>query len=150
VGGGTHLAMVQDLVKRENLEEYFLFTGRVPDALLFHYLGNCDVCVNPDLFNQAANLSTMIKIMEYMALGIPIVQTEVVEGRFTAQEASLYARPNDSRNFAEKILFLLENKEEARRMGLFGKKRIEQSLNWGVQKQVLIQAYRYLFSKEQP
>jgi glycosyltransferase involved in cell wall biosynthesis len=147
VGGGTHLPIVQDLVKKEKLEEYFHFTGRVPDALLFHFLGNCDVCVNPDLFNQASNLSTMIKIMEYMALGKPIVQTDVVEGRFTAQEASLYARPNDSRDFAEKVLFLLENKEEAQRMGEFGKRRIEHDLNWNVQKQILFQAYESLWIK---
>jgi glycosyltransferase involved in cell wall biosynthesis len=148
VGGGTHLPIVQELVKKEKLEEYFHFTGRVPDADLFHYLGNCDVCVNPDLYNQAANLSTMIKIMEYMALGKPIVQTEVVEGRFTAQEASLYARPYDSRDFAEKILFLLENKEEAQRRGEFGKKRIEQDLNWNVQKQILLQTYESFWIKE--
>lgn len=148
VGGGTHLPVVQDLVKKETLEEFIQFTGRVPDSLLFHYLGNCDVCVNPDLYNQAANLSTMIKIMEYMALGKPIVQTEVVEGRYTAQEASLYARPNDCRDFAEKILYLLDHPDEARNRGQTGKKRIHETLHWGVQKQVLIQAYQRLFVRE--
>lgn len=150
IGGGTHLPLVQDLVKAEHLEEYIAFTGRVPDPLFFYYLGNCDVCVNPDLYNEAANRSTMIKIMEYMALGKPIVQTEVIEGRYTAQEASLYARPNDTRDFAEKILYLLDHPDEARNRGQAGKKRIHETLHWGVQKDYLIQAYQSLFFKEKP
>jgi glycosyltransferase involved in cell wall biosynthesis len=146
VGGGTYVPFIQELVKQAGLEEYFHFTGRVSDEFLFRCLGNCDVCVNPDLFNEASNRSTMRKIMEYMALGKPIVQTEVIEGRYTAQGASLYARPHDSRDFAEKILFLLDHPEEARGMGLIGKNRINETLHWGVQKQNLIAAYQALLA----
>ncbi|MGA3086857.1 MAG: glycosyltransferase family 4 protein [Thermodesulfobacteriota bacterium] len=147
VGGGTQVPVIQALVKEEGLEEYFHFTGRVSDEVLFRCLGNCDVCANPDLFNDASNRSTMRKIMEYMALGKPIVQTEVIEGRYTAQEASLYARPNDQRDFAEKILYLLDHPEEAQRMGAIGKKRIHESLHWGIQKQNLVKAYEILFAR---
>ena len=73
----------------------------------------------------------MRKIMEYMALGKPIVQTEVIEGRYTAEEASLYARPDDQRDFAEKILYLLDHPEEAQKMGSIGKKRIYESSSPG-------------------
>lgn len=147
VGGGTHVPFIQEMAKKEGLAEYFHFTGRVSDDFLFRCLGNCDVCVNPDLFNEASNRSTMRKIMEYMVLGKPIVQTEVIEGRYTAQEASLYARPNDKRDFAEKILYLLDHPEEARRMGLIGKNRIHETLHWGVQKQNLVAAYQALFAE---
>lgn len=148
VGGGTYVPFIQELVKKEGLEEYFHFTGRVSDEVLFRCLGNCEVCVNPDLFNEASNRSTMRKIMEYMALGKPIVQTEVIEGRYTAQEASLYARPNDSRNFAEKILYLLDHPDKAQEMGEAGKKRIYETLHWGIQKQNLIVAYQNLLADD--
>jgi glycosyltransferase involved in cell wall biosynthesis len=147
VGSGTEVPFIQALIKKEGLEDYFHFTGRVTDEVLFHCLGNCEVCVNPDLFNEASNRSTMRKIMEYMALGKPIVQTEVMEGRYTAQEASLYARPNDSRDFAEKILFLLDHPQEAQRMGRIGRQRILESLHWGIQKQNLLAAYQSLFAE---
>jgi len=147
VGGGTQVPFIRELVKEEGLEEYFHFTGRVSDDFLFRCLGNCDICVNPDLFNEASNRSTMRKIMEYMALGKPIVQTEVIEGRYTAQEASLYAQPNNSRDFAEKILYLLDHPEEAGKMGLIGKNRVHEFLHWGVQKQNLVAAYRSLFTE---
>ncbi len=148
VGSGTQVPFVQAMIKKEGLEDYFHFTGRVSDELLFHCLGNCEVCINPDLFNEASNRSTMRKIMEYMALGKPMVQTEVIEGRYTAQDASLYARPNDSRDFAEKIVFLLDHPQEAQRMGLVGKKRLQESLHWGIQKQNLIAAYQALFNEQ--
>jgi glycosyltransferase involved in cell wall biosynthesis len=144
IGGGTQLARVKDLVDKEDLKEFFHFTGRVPDPVLFRYLGNSEVCVNPDLFNDASNRSTMRKIMEYMALGKPMVQTEVVEGKYTAGEASLYARPGDRKDFAEKILFLLDHPQIAGSMGASGKKRILETLRWDVQKKNLIRAYQTL------
>ena len=71
-------------------------------------LNTADVCVNPDVANEMNDKSTMNKIMEYMALGKPIVQFDLTEGRFSAQEASLYARKNDVDDLAEKILYLLD------------------------------------------
>ncbi len=50
--------------------------------------------------------------------------------------------------FAEKILYLLDHPDEARNRGQAGKKKIHETLHWGVQKQVLIQAYQRLFVKE--
>ena len=75
-------------------------------------------------------LLTMNKIMEYMALSKPIVQFDVREGRVSAQRASLYARPNDPIDFAEKILELLDNPERRMRMGKYGRERVEKTLAW--------------------
>ena len=79
--------MVQD----KGLEDMVNFTGRVPDEQLLDILSTADVCVNPDKPCEMNDISTMIKIMEYMALGKPIVQFDLKEGRFSAGEASLYA-----------------------------------------------------------
>ena len=72
-------------------------------------LNTADVCVNPDEVNELNDKSTMNKVMEYMAVGKPIVQFETTEGRFSARGAALYARPNDSRDLAAKILELLDD-----------------------------------------
>ena len=85
------------------------FTGRVPDAELLAMLNTADVCVNPDVANEMNDKSTMNKIMEYMALGKPIVQFDLTEGRFSAQEASLYASKNDPVDLAAKIVELLDD-----------------------------------------
>ena len=81
----------------------------MPDQPLLEMLNTADVCVNPDVANEMNDKSTMNKIMEYMALGKPIVQFDLTEGRFSARDASLYARRNDAVDFAEKIVELLDD-----------------------------------------
>jgi glycosyltransferase involved in cell wall biosynthesis len=136
--------MVQD----EGLEDMVNFTGRVPDQQLLDILSSADVCVNPDKPCQMNDISTMIKIMEYMALGKPIVQFDLKEGRFSAGEASLYSdNQNQVADFAAKILWLLDNPDERRRMGEFGRKRVEEELAWDYSVENLLAAYKRTFSK---
>jgi glycosyltransferase involved in cell wall biosynthesis len=53
------------------------------------------------------------------------------EGRFSAMEASLYADgANPVADFTDKILRLLDHPEERKRMGEFGRKRLEEELAW--------------------
>ena len=93
-------------------------------------------------------MSTMIKILEYMALGKPIVQFEGKEGRFSAQDASLYSDRSDHlADFAEKILWLLDHQEERERMGHFGRTRIEKELAWEYCVKDLLAAYERAFNK---
>jgi glycosyltransferase involved in cell wall biosynthesis len=56
----------------------------VPDAELLEMLNTADICVNPDRANEMNDRSTMNKIMEYMALGKPVVQFDLTEGRVSA------------------------------------------------------------------
>ena len=148
VGGGTELRRLKQMVQDKNLEDMVNFTGRIPDEELLDILSTADVCVNPDRPCEMNDISTMIKIMEYMALGKPIVQFDSKEGRFSAQEASLYADKADPvPDFANKILWLLERPEERKRMGEFGRKRIEEELAWKYSVQNLLAAYQRAFSK---
>lgn len=109
IGGGPELARLRKMTQDKGLEDMVNFTGRIPDDQLVEILSTADVCVNPDRPCEMNDISTMIKIMEYMALGKPIVQFDLKEGRFSAQGASLYAdRRNQVTDFVSKILWLLE------------------------------------------
>ncbi len=148
VGGGPGLAGLRKMVWDTNLEDMVNFTGRVPDERLVEILSTADVCVNPDKPCEMNNISTMIKIMEYMALGKPIVQFDLKEGRLSAGEASLYCdKINSVSSFADKILWLLENPDERKRMGEFGRKRVEEQLAWQYSVENLLAAYQRAFSK---
>jgi len=132
----------------KNLHDTVNFTGRIPDADLLDILSTADVCVNPDKPCEMNDISTMIKIMEYMALGKPIVQFDLKEGRVSAQDASLYAdTQNQVPDFAAKILWLLAHEDERKRMGEFGRKRVEEELGWDYSVQNLLAAYRRAFGK---
>jgi glycosyltransferase involved in cell wall biosynthesis len=147
VGGGPGLTGLLKMVRDKNLEDMVNFTGRIPDEELLKILSTADVCVNPDKPCEMNNISTMIKIMEYMALAKPIVQFDLKEGRVTAGEASLYADNHDRvADFAAKILWLLDNPEKRRRMGEFGRGRVEHELAWEHSVPNLLAAYQRALS----
>ena len=145
VGGGTELTSLQAYAKALGVEDYVTFTGRVSDQQMLEMLNTADVCVNPDVANEMNDKSTMNKIMEYMALAKPIVQFDLSEGRFSAQEASLYARRNDTKDLAGKILLLLDDQVARTTMGEFGRNRIITELEWKYEEPKLLEVYRLLF-----
>lgn len=144
-GGGPALDSMIEYAEKLNLNTYVDFTGRIPDEHLLSVLNTADICVNSDVWNEMNDKSTMNKIMEYMALGKPIVQYDLAEGRFSAQEASLYAKPNDRVDFAKKIIELIDDQVKREEMGCYGKKRIESELQWKYEEPKLISAYKKLF-----
>ena len=144
VGGGTSLEEMIDLSRTLGVDEYVTFTGRVSDQQLLDVLNTADICVNPDVANPMNDQSTMNKIMEYMALGKPIVQFELTEGRFSAQESSLYATQNDHQDMGRKIVELLDDPDRRRTMGEFGRRRVENELEWKYEIPKLLKAYRAL------
>ena len=150
VGGGTSLAEMKALAEELGIADYVTFTGRVPDAELLAMLNTADVCVNPDIANDMNDKSTMNKIMEYMALGKPIVQFDLTEGRFSAQDASLYAARNDPKDLGAKVVALMDDPERRARMGEFGRRRVEHELEWRYEVPKLLAAYDLLWSKGAP
>jgi glycosyltransferase involved in cell wall biosynthesis len=146
VGSGPELSALRTLADDLGVAGYVTFTGRVDDATLLDVLNTADVCVNPDEFNEMNDKSTMNKIMEYMALGKPIVQFDMTEGRFSAQEASLYARPNDPVDLAAKILELLDDPARREAMGRFGRERVLNELAWHHEAPKLLAAYDALWA----
>jgi glycosyltransferase involved in cell wall biosynthesis len=148
VGGGPGLIGLKKIVSDKQLDDMFNFTGRISDAELLEVLSTADVCVNPDRPCEMNDISTMIKIMEYMALGKPIVQFDLKEGRFSAQEASLYCDgENRVADFADKILWLLDHPEERNRMGELGRRRVQKELAWKYSVGNLLAAYESAFNK---
>lgn len=146
VGGGPDQASIVQLAQQMGLADFVSFPGRVDDATLFTILSTADLCVNPDRPNAMNDQSTMIKIMEYMALGKPIVQYDLTEGRYSAQQAALYARNGDTADFADKILQILADPELASRMSAFGLERVRAELAWEHQEKKLIAAYDAIFN----
>jgi glycosyltransferase involved in cell wall biosynthesis len=144
IGPGPDLQRIVNQSKKKNLEKFVTFTGFVPFPDFFDILFISDIGVNPEFINEYTDKSTMIKIMDYMVVGKPIVQFKTTEGKFTAGEASLYVKENNVTSFADAIIELLNNTEKREKMGKIGRKRIEEKLNWDIQKIELKKAYDYL------
>ncbi|MEK6481088.1 glycosyltransferase family 4 protein [Catalinimonas sp. 4WD22] len=150
VGGGTSLEDIKKMASEMGLEDYVDFYGRVSDEKLLDVLNTCDVCVNPDKPTVMNNLSTMNKIMEYMALKKPIVQFDLKEGKASAQKASLYAKNNDTQDFAEKIMWLLDHEQESGEMAEYGYSRVLSKLSWEHESIKLSEFYARVLNVEIP
>ncbi len=146
VGSGPDVPRLTELARESGLDSHISFLGRLSDEDLRSVLANADVCVNPDEVNELNNLSTMNKIVEYMALGKPMVQFDVKEGRYSAGESSRYATKNDALSFANEIIAVLSDDDLAARMGEAGRARFRDVLSWEQQVPLLIGAYREILS----
>jgi len=142
IGSGPTFEELNVLSRELKITEFVDFTGRVSNEELLERLSTCDVCVNPDRKNPYNDRSTMNKILEYMALGKPVVQFDLLEGRRSAAGASVYANPNDPVDFAEKISELLNNPEKRKVMGDEGQQRMRENLEWRYQAPILLEAYK--------
>jgi glycosyltransferase involved in cell wall biosynthesis len=141
IGPGPEQQRLKSLAASRGLDEWVNFTGGLYGSDLLAYLATADVAVAPDPCNDLTDKLTMIKILEYQACGLPVVLYDLVEGRRSADGAALFARRNDPIDFGEQIARLLDSESLRGPLGANGRKRIENSLNWGVDKQLLWKAY---------
>lgn len=142
IGSGDRLDSLKRLARDLKVDDYIVFTGRInDDDLLTSYLSTADVCVAPDPKNDMNDKCSLIKIVEYMAMSRPVVGFDLAESRYTADDAAVYATPNDTREFGDKIVELLDDPDRRRRMGEHGKRRVEEALSWSHSKRHLLAAY---------
>jgi glycosyltransferase involved in cell wall biosynthesis len=147
VGGGPALSNMRDLSTRLELDDYVKFTGRISDQELCQYLSAADICVDPDPYSEWADSSTMNKILEYMVFSKPIVTFDLKETRYSAQDAAIYVKPNNVKEFARAIDILLDDPIRRKYMGEYGRKRVLTQLSWSKNKQNLIKAYQKIFQQ---
>lgn len=142
IGSGSELPRLKTMAENFSFNGNFEFVGRVDHDQVDEQLEVSDVCVAPDPRNSFTDNCSMIKIFEYMAHGKPVVLFDLKEGRRSAGDAALYARPNDPEDFAEQIVKLLDSAELREKLGECGRRRVEETFNWEVQSARLVQAYR--------
>jgi len=142
-GGDLHPELIR-MSAALGVADIVEFTGRLPDEEVIALLSSADLCVAPDPRDVLNDVSTMNKIIEYMALGRPVVAFDLREARVSAGEAAVYATPNDPVDFAHHILSLLAAPARRSLMGGIGRRRFETMLAWEHQADHLLALYRDL------
>lgn len=145
IGTGDSLEELKAAALEANLSDYVQFTGYIPDEDVRRHLSTADICLDPNPSSPLNNVSTWIKVMEYMALGKPTISFDLKETRFTAREAAFYVPPNDVGAFARAIAMLIDNPALREEMGKYGKARVEKELSWSITSKNLLLAYSHLF-----
>jgi glycosyltransferase involved in cell wall biosynthesis len=145
MGSGDSLEDLRSLAKELRLDQHVELSGFVSEEDLRANLAAADICLDPDPSSPLNDVSTWVKIMEYMAFAKPIVTFDLKETRFSAQSAAIYVTPNDELAFAEAISKLMDAPALRRELGEFGRSRVENELQWSVVSKELLAAYRFLF-----
>lgn len=145
VGEGDVLPEARRLAAEVGLDGMVHFTGWVGGDRLVSILASLDVCVAPNPKTPLNEVSTMVKLLEYMAMSRPVVAYDLAETRRTAQDAVAYAAPNEPLSLARRIDELLDDPERRERMGRLGRARIETVLSWEHAERQLLAAYDHAF-----
>jgi glycosyltransferase involved in cell wall biosynthesis len=111
---------------------------------MMRYLSTADICLDPNPSSPLNDVSTWIKVMEYMALGKPVVSFDLKETRTSAGEAAVYVPPNDEAAFARAVAALMDDADRRSRMGEIGRRRIDAELSWNITSRNLLSAYGQL------
>jgi glycosyltransferase involved in cell wall biosynthesis len=141
MGDGAVVAEMRQLAGELGLADRVEFTGWVEHDTISRVLSASDVCLAPDPKNALNDLSSMVKIYEYMAMSRPIVSYDLVESRVAAGEAAVFAAPNDHAGFARLVSQLLDDRGRRAAIGAAGRRRAERVLAWEHQERSLLRAY---------
>lgn len=145
MGHGDQILSLKALTHALQLDEYVHFTGWVAKQDMLRYLSVADIGLSPDPSNELNDRCTMLKTMEYMVMGKPVVAFDLLETHYSAQEAALYATPNSIEEFTDKIEILLKDEALRMKMGTYGRKRVEEELCWEHTQRNLLYGYKKLF-----
>jgi glycosyltransferase involved in cell wall biosynthesis len=143
IGTGDAWDQLQEQHADLGLEEGVRFTGFIPDNEMLDYLATADLGVSPDIDSPLNDISTMIKTMDYMAMGLPVVSFDLTESRVSAGAAAAYAHSHTAEAFGEEIIRLLDSPHLRKKMSRLGRERIAGPLSWSHSGANLLAAYEH-------
>jgi glycosyltransferase involved in cell wall biosynthesis len=147
MGTGDSWQDLRALAAKLQLNGCVELPGFVSDEDLQSNLAAADICLDPDPSSPLNDVSTWIKVMEYMAYGKPIVAFDLKETRFSAGDAAIYVKPNKEAEFAETVARLMGQPALRKEMGAYGRRRVEEELQWNNVGRNLLTAYETLLAK---
>ena len=148
IGKGECWDELHRLCEELKVTDVVQFLGYVySDEILLGYLSTADVCLAPDPPDRLNQLSTMTKIMEYMACQRPIVSFDLLETRRSAGDAAVYVDKDDIKMFASAVLELLDDESRRKHMGEIGLERSIRVVGLDRSRKALLEGYSRLVGK---
>jgi glycosyltransferase involved in cell wall biosynthesis len=144
VGGGRNELNVKQLVEDLNLEKYVVFWGWKSQAEVFELLLKSDITIIPHLKNEHSDNTSPNKIFHYMLAKKPIIATNCnyIQNIINNTNSGLIYENNLPKDFAEKLTFILKNKDKWRKWGENGYNSVKTKYNWNNTSTQLINLYK--------
>jgi glycosyltransferase involved in cell wall biosynthesis len=141
VGDGESLDDMKALAAQLGIAPRVTFAGWRYDDDIRSILSTCDVCLAPDPPSPLNDVSTMIKIPEYLAMGCAVASYDLPESRVSAGDAAVYATPGDPAALGAAVAALLDDDARREAMVLEGQAAVRDRLAWQHQVPQLLAAY---------
>jgi glycosyltransferase involved in cell wall biosynthesis len=148
LGFGDCLEDLKSLAGDLAIEDHVRFTGRADSVMISDYLSAATLAVGPDPKSPLNDLSTMNKIMEYMAYALPVVASDLRETRESAGDAAVYVRPGDVEELADQIVALVDDPERRAELGMAARRRVSAILDWRPQARQYVGVFDRLLGVE--
>lgn len=126
LGDGECLRELEELARDLDLQDHVTFPGWVDERALFGQLLEADLGVDTSLQQEVSP----VKVMEYMAFGLPFVCFDLQESRRIAEGSAVLVPPGDLPGMADAVLALLDDPARRGRLGQHGRQRVEEELAW--------------------
>jgi glycosyltransferase involved in cell wall biosynthesis len=135
VGDGPTRTIAEELVLEKQLTEQFRFTGFIAYDILPNYMSLAEVAVAPytsELSGSRAKIASPLKVLEYMAMGLPTVVSESGnhQGFIDSAVHGLIFAPGDVAQMAAAISHLLSDPTEGAEMGIRARKQCVSLYSW--------------------
>jgi len=133
----------------ENLKgwKYTRYLGSKSLEEVYSYIKVADIGIS--MLYPVKNYVTglPVKAFEYMACSLPMVMSNFPYWKEIFGECALFADPYNPKEIAEKILYLLDNSDKAKRLGNNGRKLVEKKYSWEAEQRRLLDIYERVLNK---
>jgi glycosyltransferase involved in cell wall biosynthesis len=147
IGDGEYRKYVDEFVEKNNLKDKIIVTGLVPFNEVPQYLAACDILASP--FKSTHNttfFNSPIKTFEYMAMGKPIVTTNIGQLADVCldENNSLVMEENNPNSLAEKVFKILEEPQLAKQLGKNAREFVVKNYSWSKKYDLIMEIYNKL------
>ena len=142
-GDGDARWAAEELARELGVGERFVWLGWVRDrALIARLVGDAAVCVAPERPSPANDLTSFVKVVEYLSLGAAVVAHRLPQTERVAGTAIEYADDVSADALAAAIERLIEDPARGRARAQAAMRRFDERLSWdAVGSRLLVDGY---------
>lgn len=130
-GDGDARASAMSLADRLGVTERFVWLGWVDDrSVISQIVRDAAVCIAPETPSPTNDLTTFVKVVEYMSVGAPTVAHRLAQTETLAGNTLEYAADDSAASLADALERLLSDPEHGVALGLSARVRFDESLSW--------------------
>ena len=146
VGDGAVWEETKERVSKLNLDEYFVFTGRVPHEEVEEYYSLVDIAPFPRKGLPVCEMVSPLKPFEAMAMEKAVLSSNVAALEEIVKDGynGLLFEKDNVEDFADKLEILINDDELRAKLGKQAREWVIKERDWGVLSKKLIDIYEKL------